>query len=785
VNGLSRRNVLQGAAALAALGYHGEGHAGGAQHTAIARQPGYQASKPMTSHVGTPASRVDGRAKVTGAAKYASEFNTGGLAYGSVVTSSIAKGRIVRIDANEALRVDGVIDVLTHKNRPHMASTDEAYKDDVAPEGSPFRPLYDERILFSGQPIALVLAEEWEIARFAASLLRVEYKKEASLTDVHGRHDEAVVLQPNGDPFGPPKPRGAAEQAFAAAEIRREGEYYVPIEHHNPMETYAATVIFEEDGQLTVYDKTQGVQNVQRYLRSVFDMKPEDVRVMSPFAGGAFGSGLRPQYHVALAVLAARALRRSVRLVLTRQQMYGLGYRPAMIQRIKLGANAGGTLDAIMHDATTVTSQYENFYRQETSWSGLLYKCANANYAHKLARLDLATSCDMRCPSAATGVYALECAMDELAVVLRLDPLELRLRCYSDRDQNADLPYSSKALRECYRQGAEAFGWDKRSAEPRSMRDGAELVGYGMATGVWDAMQMPIAVRIVLSANGHADVSCATADIGTGTYTIMTQVAADRLGLPLDSVTVKLGDSTLPQSPVEGGSWMAASVSNGIATTADAVRNELLRLAKQMPKSPLADAAADEVTLADGKLVSRRDASRAVSIIDAMRSGAVDRIEQEQVTNPRNDDSHAHNTHSAVFAEVKVDEQLGVVRVTRVVNAVAAGRILNPKTAASQIMGSVVWGIGMALHEETLLDHNLGRIMNPNIAEYHVPVNADVQDIKVIFVDEPDDIVNPLGIKGVGEIGIVGVAAAIANAIYHATGKRVRDLPITVDKLQR
>src|SRR5207302_9344765 len=272
---------------------------------------------------------------------------------------------------------------------------------------------------------------------------------------------------------------------------------------------------------------------------------------------------------------------------------------PAMIQRIELGAKAGGTLDAITHEAITVTSKYEDFHRQETGWSGLLYKCANTKYVHKLARLDLATSCDMRAPSAATGVYALESAMDELAVTLKLDPLELRLRCYSDRDQNTDRPYSSKSLRDCYRQGAEAFGWDKRIPEPRSMRDGNELVGWGMATGVWEALQVAIAVRIVLTANGHAEVSCATSDIGTGTYTIMTQVAADMLGLPLDSVTIKLGDSTLPQSPVEGGSWIAASVSNGIATTSDAVRRELLRLAKQMPNSPLADAAPDQVAFAD------------------------------------------------------------------------------------------------------------------------------------------------------------------------------------------
>jgi xanthine dehydrogenase YagR molybdenum-binding subunit len=315
------------------------------------------------------------------------------------------------------------------------------------------------------------------------------------------------------------------------------------------------------------------------------------------------------------------------------------------------------------------------------------------------------------------------------------------------------------------------------------MRDAGDLVGWGMATGVWEALQMPITVRIALSANGHAEVACATSDIGTGSYTIMAQVAADMLGLPLQNISINLGDSSLPQSPVEGGSWIAASVSNGIATTADAIRDELLRLAKQMPGSPLVNIAPGEVTLADGKLISKGDASRSVSIADIMRLGAVDRIDQEKTYNPSNDIARAHNTHSAIFAEVKVDEQLGVIRVTRVVSAIAAGRILNTKTASSQILGGVVWGIGMALHEEALIDHGVGRIMNANIAEYHVPVHADIHDIRVIFVDEPDDS-NPLGIKGLGEIGIVGVAAAIANAVYHATGKRVRDLPITLDKLR-
>jgi xanthine dehydrogenase YagR molybdenum-binding subunit len=740
----------------------------------------------MASYIGTPTSRIDGVAKVTGAAKYAAEFNAPGLAYGSIVTSTIAKGRITRIDASAAMRVPGVIDVMTHENRPPLPDDDQSYKDDVAPDGSPFRPLYDNRVLFNYQPIALVVAESSEAARFAASLVKVDYKQEPHVTDLRRQRTAAKPVETPPDPmeamFAPPKPRGNADKALAAAKVRHEAEYSVPNEHHNPMELYASTAIVDSNGRLTVYDKTQGIQNVHNYLCNVFKMKPGELRVLGPFMGGGFGSGLRPQYQALLAVLAARKLKRSVRVVLTRPQMYGLGYRPGMIQRIALGANADGTLDAITHDAVTVTSQYEDFHRQETGWSGVLYKSANAKYAHSLAHLDLASSCDMRAPSASTAMFALESAMDELAMALKLDPVELRLRCYTDRDQNSGLPFSSKALRECYRQGAEAFGWSKRVPAPRSMRDGSDLVGWGMATGVWEALQVPITVRIVLGANGHAEVACATSDIGTGTYTIMAQVAADMLGLPLDNISIKLGDSSLPQSPVEGGSWIAASVANGIATTAADIRDELLRMAKQVPSSPLAKAGSGDVVLTDGKLADKNDPALSISIADAMRHGAVDRIEREKTTNPVDDSKRAHNTHSAIFAEVKVDEEIGVVRVTRIVSVVAAGRILNTKTAHSQIMGGVVWGIGMALHEETQIDHKFGRIMNANIAEYHVPVNADVHDIKVIFVEEHEDS-NPLGIKGVGEIGIVGVAAAIANAVYHATGKRVRDLPISLDKL--
>jgi xanthine dehydrogenase YagR molybdenum-binding subunit len=731
----------------------------------------------MASYIGTATSRVDGRAKVTGEAKYAGEFNVAGLLHGYIVESTIPRGRIVRIDTGSALDIAGVIDVLTHQNRPPMADKDDAYKDEVAPEkGSPYRPLYDDRIHFTGQPVALVLAEDWETARIAASKVRIEYQKEMHVTDLHAELSMAFALDT------PEKPRGDAEKAFASAAVRVEAEYFIPTEHHNPMELFASTAIWE-DGQLTVYDKTQGVQNVQQYLCKVFELQSDAVRVMSPYMGGGFGAGLRPQYQVVLAVLGAQALKRPVRVVLTRAQMYALGYRPASIERLAFGASSAGTLESMQHEAIAVTSQFEEFARNDTGWGNLLYKSPNAKFGHKLVKLDLPTSCDMRAPGAATGVHGLECAMDELAVALRTDPVQLRLQCYSDRDQGEDLPYTSKQLRECYRQGAEAFGWDKRNAEPRSMRDGSELVGWGMASGVWEALQMPAAVRIVLTANGHAEVGTATSDIGTGTYTIMAQVAADMLGLPIDNISVKLGDSTLPQCPVEGGSWIASSVCNAIANTARAVRGDLLEMAKAMQDSPLADARVEDVVLTEGKIVSKGDASRAVSIASAMQSGSAERITREETNKPPEDESHARNVHSAIFAEVKVDEQLGVIRVTRVVSAVAAGRILNLKTAHSQVMGGVVWGIGMALHEETLYDHHFGRVMNANIAEYHVPVNADIHDINVIFVDEPDQLVNPLGIKGLGEIGIVGVAAAIANAVYHATGKRVRDLPITLDKV--
>jgi len=735
-----------------------------------------------TSYLGKPTSRVDGRAKVTGAAKYAAEYGAPGLAHGFVVTSAIAKGRIARIDTSEALAVDGVLDVFTHAHRPRMATAEKKYSDDIAPPGAPLRPLYDDRIRFSGQPVALVVAEELEIARYAASLVGVEYEQQAHLTDFEAERGSATIGKADGEAHS--HRRGDVKKAFAQAPVRVEAEYRMAVEHHNPMEMFGATAVWEGDGRITIYDKTQGPLNCRNYVASVFAMPRAKVRVLSPYVGGGFGSGLRPQYELPLAVLAARALKRSVQVTLTRQQMFGLGYRAGNIQSLALAADRDGRLASFRHEFIGMTSQFEAFQRNYVTWSSLLYTCLNAELAQKLVKLDQNTPCDMRAPGGAEGLYAIECAMDELSYAANVDPLELRLINYSDRDQIEDQPYSSKELRECYRQGAEKFGWSKRNPQPRSMQEGGELIGWGMATGIWEAMQLEASARAVLSANGSLEIASATADMGPGTYTMMAQLAADMLGVPLDNVTAKLGDSDLPYAPVEGGSFTTASVGSAIHAACRAVQKELLGLAQKAARSPLAGAKLDDVVFADG-MIRRKGGSAEVSLTDAMRAGKVDRIEKEASVKPNDKSKYSHYTHSAVFAEVRVDEQIGVIRVARLVSAVAAGRILNPKLAASQILGAVVGGIGMALHEETATDHRFGRFMTHNLADYHVPAHADVHAIDVIFVEEKDDEINPLGVKGVGEIGIVGTAAAIANAIYHATGKRVRDLPITIDKLMR
>lgn len=732
-----------------------------------------------TAHIGKPTSRVDGRAKVTGQAKYAAEYQAPDLAYGVVVSSAVAKGKITRIDTAAALQLPGVLQVFTHENAPRLATSDDDYRDQVAPSGSPFRPLGDEQIKYSSQPIALVVAETFELARYAATLVRVEYERAGHDTNLAEKRTAA--FEPKGDEGASrtPESRGDFKQAFAKAAVQLEAEYLLPVEHHNPMEPFATTVVRADDGTLTVYDKTQGVQNVRDYLCQVFGLAKDDLRVVSSFVGGAFGSGLRPQYQAFLAVLAARELKRSVRVTLTRQQIFSLGHRPAIWQRLSLGAAADGTLHAIRHEAVAETSQFEDFAETIVDWSGLLYQCDNVAFDYKLARLDLYTPSDMRAPGAAWGVYALECAIDELAVKLGIDPIELRLKNYAEKDQNQDRPFSSKELRVCYRQGAERFGWSRRAPRPRSMRQGDKLIGWGMAGGIWPAEQLPAAAKAVLTIDGKLTVTSATEDIGTGTYTIMTQIAAETLGLPIEDVTFKLGDSSFPQAPVEGGSMTASTVGSAVKAVCEKVREKLFHRAMKIDGSPLTGTKLADVTFADGQIRSRNDPGRNISVLAAMQHGGHEAIEERASAeaSPKRKQFSCY-AHSAIFAEVKVDEDFGAIQVSRIVSAVAGGRIVNPKTARSQLLGGIVWGIGMALEEESVLDHHFGRFMNHNLAEYHIPVNADIHDIEVIFAEEDDQVVNPLGAKGLGEIGVVGTAAAIANAVFHATGERPRDLPL-------
>jgi xanthine dehydrogenase YagR molybdenum-binding subunit len=737
-------------------------------------------------HSGMAVSRIDGRAKVTGSAQYAAEHGAADLCYGVAVNSTVAKGRIKQIDTIAALSAHGVIAVITHLNRPKMRSNDLAYKDMTAPGGSPFRPLFSDRVFYSGQPIALVVADTFEAARHAATLLKVTYDVEEHDTNLLASLDRAYKPRPLKAGFTPPSSKGDADAAWDAAPVKIESEYYNGVEHHNPMEMHASTVIYGEDGHLTIYDKTQSSQNSRWYVSHAFGLSKDKVTVRNPYVGGAFGSGLRPQYQLPLAVMAALQLKRSVRVVLTRQQMFSFGHRPETWHKLRLAASRDGKLQAISHEAIQETSRLEDYVEVVVNWSGQMYACDNIKLGYQLVAQDRYSPIDMRAPGAAHGVHALEVAMDELAYELKMDPLELRLKNYAEINPLEDKPFSSKELRQCYKLGAERFGWKDRPVEPRSMRDGDELIGWGMATGMWDSLVMVARVSAVLHADGRLVVSSAASDIGTGTYTVMAMIAAESLGLPLERVTFQLGDSTLPLAPVEGGSSHVATVGSGVAGACDKLKASLLKLAQAQTDSIFKGLKLKDVEFNDGMMHLRAQPGNGVQLHELLAAAGKDRLEEKFLLTPQmlKQRKYSRAVHSAVFCEVRVNEKLGMVRVTRVVDAVAAGRIISAKTAASQIVGGVVWGISQALHEETFTDHRLGRFMNHNYAEYHVATNADIHDIQVIFADEDDRVVSKqLGAKGVGEIGIVGVAAAVANAIFHATGKRLRTTPITPDKL--
>jgi len=726
--------------------------------------------------------RIDARSKVTGKAVYSAEVAVANVAHAVIVGSTVARARIKQIDARAAQRAPGVLAVLTHENAPRLPGAGKPDKGDRIDRV--LQLLQDDRVLYDDQPVAVVVADTLDRARFAARLVAVSYDQ---------LEPPVVTFDQGSSSYAPERAirestdssHGDAARARASAPAAIDGTYTIPAENHNPMEMHATIAVWHASDALTLYDSTQGIFTARKKIAHVFGLNPRNVRVLSLYVGGGFGCKGATWSHVALAALAARSVGRAVKLSLMRQQMFSLvGHRPRIIQRVQLSAGKDGKLASVEHDVVSHTSRFDEFVEPCALTARHLYTCQNVRTSHRLVRLDIPTPTFMRAPGESSGSFALESAMDELSYAVGMDPLALRLVNYAERDQHADKPYSSKSLRACYEQGAAAFGWSRRPRAVRAMKDGDGWLGWGMATATYPAGQSAASAWASLRADGTALVRAGSQDIGTGTYTIMTQIAADALGLPLASVRFELGDTSFPETPVSGGSRTAASVGSAVKQAGWQVRQALLALAVADAASPLHGLSTEDVDVADGMLASKAQPSRRDSVVAVMaRAKRAELVARADAKEAESRKPYSLHSFGAQFAEVRVDEALGSVRVRRLVGAFAAGTILNAKTARSQFMGGMVWGIGMALHEHTVRDARTGRVVTRDLADYHVPVNADTPDIQVIMVPESDPHVNEVGAKGIGEIGITGMAGAIANAVYHATGKRIRDLPITPDKL--
>lgn len=705
----------------------------------------------MKTAVGSPIDRVDARLKVTGKATYAAEVQVANVAHAVIVGSTVARGRVRLVDHRAARQLPGVIAVLTPETAPRLPPAQGG----KGPIDKVLQLLQDDKIWYLEQPIAVVVADTLEHAQHAASLVTATYDTTAPACELRDALEGAYTPESLGPNGAPDSTRGDLAKGAAATRTKVSEIYTTPIETHNPMEPHATIAVWQGDAKLTLYDATQGIFGVRNRIAKTFGLEPQNVRVINHYVGGGFGCKGSPWSHVALAALAAKAINRPVKLVLTRPQMFSLvGHRPSTVQHVALGADATGKLTMIEHHVTSETSRFDEFAEPSAVQTRHLYSCPNVVTSHKLVRLDVATPTFTRAPGESTGTFALESAMDELAYALNMDPIALRVKNHAVRDEQEDKPFSSKSILQCYQQAAQRFGWAKRTAKPGSMKDGELLVGWGMASCTYPAKMSPASAIARMKADGKLHVQAGTQDIGTGTYTVMTQIAADAIGLPVEDVTFELGDTAFPETPVSGGSQTAASTGSAVKAAVEALKGKLLALGRK----------ADEPW---GEVVAR--------------SGQLE-VTAEHKTEKRVE-AHSYHSHGAIFADVRVHPLTREVRLARLVGAYAAGKILNPKTAESQFKGGIVWGIGLALQEVTHRDKRTARNVVRDLADYHVPVHADVPDIDVIIVPEADPFVNPLGVKGIGEIGITGMGAAIANAVYHATGKRVRDLPITLDKL--
>ena len=736
----------------------------------------------MNQVIGQAKKRVTGKLKVTGGARYAAEFPVENVTYGVITTSNIAKGQITNIDTKEAQAIPGVIAIITHQNAPQLPfeQIPKEQKITTAPPGEYPQTLYTDRIYFYGQPVAVTVAETLEQAEQAASLIKLEYQEEQHNISVEQAKANGKLITPESRPD---KSRGDAESALSQAEVSVDVNYLVPTEHHNPIEPHATIAVWEGDN-LTIYDKTQWVTSVQQHLGSVFGIPQANVSVISPFIGGAFGCAGRVWQQTTIAPIAARVVNRPVKLVLSRKQMFSMtGHRPYTTQRVALGASKDGTLTSIIHETTGEVAQFETYTENVLNASRFLYTCPNVQTKYRVAQLDISAPTFMRAPGEAQGVYALESALDELAYELGIDPLQLRLINYAEQNPESNLPWSEKALRECYEQGAQKFGWSQRNPEPRSMSENGILIGYGMATGTYPMFRERAGAVVKISNDGTAVVESAASDMGPGTYTTMTMIASEALGIPSDRITFELGNASFPFAPPHGGSMTTASVGSAVQAACEKARSQALALA-QKNSSLFAGTKSSDIKAQDGRIFLKQNPSQSLSYQEILAQANQESIEAEATSAPGNEkQQYSMHSFGANFVEVRIDEVLGDINVTRVVSAVDVGKIINPHTSRSQTIGGVVGGIGMALHEHTYQDTRYGNYVNANLGEYLVPVNADIPEIEAIFCGEPDYQANPLGARGIGEIALVGVAAAVANAVYHATGKRVRDLPITPDKL--
>ncbi|PMD88243.1 aldehyde oxidase [Siphonobacter sp. BAB-5405] len=734
-----------------------------------------------------PIDRVDGRMKVTGGAKYFAEFEMPKMAYCVIVGSTIARGSITGIQTKKAEASPGVLGVFTHLNRPPIPGWDSPVTGNAngpapAPPsgGETYRILSGKEILFDGQPVAMVVADTFERATYAASLVKVSYAKQTSHTDVGKNLSKAIT--PKGPRFAD-YTRGD-RKALESAPVQLESNYSIPIEVHNPMELHGILAHWTGPEEIMIYAKTQGVMATQQAMARAFKIDAKGIRVHTEFMGGGFGMGLRTWPQEVATVAIARKLGRPVKLLMTRSQMFTLvGHRPYTLQTIRMGADANGKLLGIVHEATAETASYEDFTEATVNMTRFMYESAYLETRYKIVPLDRSVPIWMRGPGEATGAFALESAMDEMAHQLKMDPIEFRLKNYTETDPERNRPFSAKNLKEGYERGAKAIGWNQRKSEPASIREGDWLVGYGMGTGTFNASRGQATVRAILKSDGSLTVQCAVTDIGPGTGTAMTLVAHQVLGVPLDRIKVEYGDTTLPPGPMQGGSTVTSTVGSAVMDTCTLIKKELAQLATGAG-GPLQGQNPEDLVLEEGQLYAGNNPSKKVSLLELMQQSNMPVIDKTQLSKGGDEQQkYSMYSFSLHFVQVNVHALTGAVKVTKAISIADAGRIVSPKTAASQMIGGAVGGIGMALTEEALIDHRLGRFVNNNFGDYHVPVHADVPAIETILIDKPDPYINPMGAKGMGEIAIIGFAAAVANAVFNATGKRIRDLPITPDKL--